>query len=149
MGVKKMNRPQREYYVLAPLYDKNSTIYIPVDTEQNPLRPVMTRQQALNLIDQLPELTELHFDSMNDEKLRAADILSSGDQLRLAQLTKTMYHIQRRRARSSKNAYATDRGILRQAERLLFGELAVSLELTVDGVQDFISRQLEADVAEA
>ena len=141
--IQMMNRPQREYYVLSPLYDKNSTFYIPTDSTQNPLRPVMTREQALALIEQIPGMTELRFASINDEKACAADILSSGDQLRLAQLTKTMHQLQQRRGRTkSKNAYATDRGILRQAERLLFGELAVSLEMPVDSVSDFIAQQL-------
>ena len=142
--IQMMNRPQREYYVLSPLYDKNSTFYIPTDSAQEPLRPVMTREQAMALIEQIPGMAELTFSSINDEKVRAADILSSGDQIRLAQLAKTMHHLQRKRNHTkSKNAYATDRGILRQAERLLFGELAVSLEMPVDSVSDFISQQLD------
>lgn len=148
-GITKMNRPQREYYVLEPLYDRNSTLYVPVDGKSSPIRPVMTREQALDLIDQLPQVQLLHFDSMNDEKQRSASILQSGDQLQLAQLAKTMRAIQGRRTRSSKTTYATDRGILRQAERLLYGELAVSLNLNVDGVEGFISQKLGASVPQA
>lgn len=147
-GITKMNRPQREYYVLEPLYDRNSTLYVRVDSETSPLRPVMTREQALTLINQLPQMQMLQFNSMNEEKQRSASILQSGDQLQLAQLAKTMRHIQERR-RSSKNAYATDRGILRQAERLLYGELAVSLDLNVDGVEGFISQKLGTSVSQA
>lgn len=141
--IQKKNRPPRDYYVLAPLYDKNSILYVPVDSQQMPLRPVMSQNEALSLIEQIPDLEDLKFVSLSDEKLQAATILSSGDQLRLAQLAKTMYHLQLSRSRSkSKNTFSTDRGILRQAERLLFGELAIALDLPIDQVPEFISQQL-------
>ncbi len=144
VGKEKLDRHHGYYYVLHPLYDSSSTLYVPVDSEGIRLRPVMSREDALALIAKLSDVEVLHFASLNDQKQRSAEILKSGDQLRLAQLAKTIYQSQARRSRSSKNTYTSDHGILRQVEKLLFGELAVALGIERAAVQDFIAEQVSA-----
>ncbi len=102
----------------------------------------MSREDALALIEKLPEVEVLHFDSLNDQKQHSSEILKSGDQLRLAQLAKTIYQSQSRRSRSSKSTYTSDYGILRQVEKLLFGELAVALDIERAEVPDFIAAHI-------
>ena len=47
-----LDRP-RLYYVLKPLY-QSGTIQIPVDNTKVPIRPVMTRDEAEQLVDGMP-----------------------------------------------------------------------------------------------
>lgn len=143
-GKTKLDRHHGYYYVLSPLYDSSSTLYVPVDSDRVHLRPVMSREDALSLIEQLPQVELLHFESLNDQKQRSVEILKSGSQLQLAQLAKTIYHSQSRRSRSSKTAYTSDHSILRQAEKLLFGELAAALDIDRSSVQEFIASRLSS-----
>ena len=43
----------RDYYVLKPLYQEG-IIYVPVDQSKTPMRPVMSKEEADALIDEIP-----------------------------------------------------------------------------------------------
>lgn len=142
LGTETLDRKRGPYYVLCPIYDNGSTLYVPVDYGDTHLRPLMNRQEAMDLIYQLPQVEVLHFHSSHEQKQCASEILSSGDRLRLAQLTKTIYRNELRRRQSSKTTYSADHNLLRHLEDLLFGELAISLDISRDKVSDFIKTQL-------
>jgi CarD family transcriptional regulator len=141
-GTEQLDRRHGAYYVLSPIYDRSSTLYVPVDGAPNRMRPVMSSGDALSLIERLPQVEVLHFSSLTEEKTQASEILTSGDQLRLAQLAKTIYQHQARRKKASKTTFTSDSTILRQAENLLFGELAVALDIDRTQVPSFIQQHL-------
>lgn len=45
----------RQYYLLKPLY-QDGVIYAPVDSQKVPIRPVISRQEAEDLIDLIPSI---------------------------------------------------------------------------------------------
>lgn len=49
----------RLYYVLAPLEDRNGKIYAPTDNAKVAMRKVITRQEAEQLIEEMPQIEEL------------------------------------------------------------------------------------------
>ena len=130
------------YYILCPLYMKDATFYTPRDNGKVKIRPIMTREDALTLIDALPTVDSIKFQNFNDQKQRSNEILKSGDSLQLASLTKSLYEEQSRRAKRGKKSSLNDSTLLKKAELLLFGELATALEIELDQVQDFIAEKL-------
>lgn len=60
----------RVYYTLRPCYEQRSTIFTPVDNEKVIMRSVLTRQEALELID---GIKEIGFLGITDEKRREAE----------------------------------------------------------------------------
>lgn len=44
----------RVYYSIVPVFEKDTVIYVPVDNDKVKIRPVMTRNEAEEFIDQLP-----------------------------------------------------------------------------------------------
>lgn len=132
------------YYVLCPLYLNDATFYTPKDSQRVKIRPVMTAQQAHALIEQLPEVRPVTFESLNDQKVRSTAILKSGDSYQLASLTKALYLEQQRRSRQGKRAAVNDATVLKKAENLLFGELATALELPLQEVPHYIEQHLKA-----
>lgn len=142
-GYQKLDGLPGEYMVLCPVYLKDATFYTPTEGGRVKMRPVMTREEADSLIARMPEAEPYQFASPNDQKQRSAEIMKSGDSFALARLTKTVYRDQRRRARVGKKLSSTDSGILKQAERLLFGELAIVLGIPYDSVVQHISSVLE------
>ena len=127
------------YYIICPLYMKDATFYTPRDNGKVKIRPIMTREDALTLIDALPTVDSIKFQNFNDQKQRSNEILKSGDSL---QLTKSLYEEQSRRAKRGKKSSLNDSTLLKKAELLLFGELATALEIELDQVQDFIAEKL-------
>ena len=60
----------RIYYTLLPFYSKESTIYTPVDNQKIVMRPILTKEEAESLIQEIPEIDELW---IPDEKKREQD----------------------------------------------------------------------------
>ena len=90
-GETKLEGLPGSYYVLCPLYLNDATFYTPKDSQRVKIRPVMSNQQAHQLIEQLPHVPPVVFDNLNDQKLRSSAILKSGDSYQLASLTKALY----------------------------------------------------------
>lgn len=132
------------FYTLEPVY-QSCTIMTPVDNQKVFHRPIITRQEALSLIDDIPtiqaqayhskvmrELTE-HYDAM----LKTYDCRS------LLELTMSIY-VKRQDAQSQKRRLSSvDEAFQRKAEDLLFSELACALDLPREEVQPFIAARLE------
>ena len=45
----------RIYYTLRPLYERGSVVFTPVDNQKMVIRPVISRERALELIDGMKE----------------------------------------------------------------------------------------------
>lgn len=46
----------RRFYVLEPVFEKASTVYMPVDNEKVVMRRIMNREEAEELIDNMTEI---------------------------------------------------------------------------------------------
>lgn len=90
-------------YLLKPLY-QDGVIYTPVENSKVSIRPVMTREEADALIDQIPTMQ------------------AEAQKRRLGMV---------------------DERYMKQAERLLYGELAAALEIPFDQVQSYIACRVE------
>lgn len=130
------------YYVLCPLYLKAATFYTPVEGGKVKLRPVMSRKDALALIDAIPTIEPVVFHGMNEQKQKSTQILKSGDSYQLVSLTKTIYADQKRRSKVGKKIGSNNAAVLKKAETLLFGELATALELPYEEVPTFVHNHL-------
>ena len=49
-------KDERLFYTLVPLYDSKSKLFIPTDSDGLGLRPVMTKESALELVASLPAM---------------------------------------------------------------------------------------------
>ena len=81
----------KQYYTLSPIYS-TEIIYTPIDTNVF-MRPVITREEAKQLIEQIPASKENVFDSRNIKILSDyyEASLQTHDCKDLLQLIKTIY----------------------------------------------------------
>lgn len=142
-GETEMDGMPGTYYVLTPLYMNQATFYTPKDSPRVRLRPVMSADEAWNLIDQIPEVSPLTYSNLNEQRSGFAAILKSGDSYQLARLTKTLYQDQQRRSRQNRRGGLGDATMLKKAESLLFGELATALEIPFEDVLTHIRAHLD------
>ena len=70
---------EKLYYVLAPVGDKNGTIYVPTDSEKIIMRRTISKEEAERLIDELPQIELLW---VPDDKQRE-ETYSLGSELSL------------------------------------------------------------------
>ena len=137
--------PERLYYVLAPLY-QTGTITTPVDNGKVFTRPVISRDEAMDLIDQIPSIQPEVYYNQNLQQLENhyKTAMEGHDCLSLLRLTMSTYRKKVEREEKKLKFGAVDRRYMERAENLLYGELAVALGIARDSVQDFIAQRLRS-----
>ena len=89
----KLGKTKGEYYVLSPIDDPGSTVYVPTASEKlaNKLRPVLTGSEANALIDEAANEPLDWITSDNERKTVCDDIVKNGSRKQLMQLVGMLY----------------------------------------------------------
>ena len=132
----------RMYYKLSPIYGKGS-IFIPVDTKLF-MRPVISKEEAENLIIKIPNIKSDTFDTTNLKQLTEyyQSSFVSHECEDLLQLIKTVYVKTQKQIMSGKKPGQTDQRYMKRAEELLHGELAIALGIPYEKVTEYIEGKL-------
>ncbi|MEA4971239.1 MAG: CarD family transcriptional regulator [Candidatus Pelethousia sp.] len=133
------------YYTLMPLYQRQCTIHTPVDNPKVAMRPAISKEEAERLIDQIPsiQVEPYHSWANNECTGHYNATLKSHNCTNLLELTMSIYAKKQALEGSKRKFGVVDERYLRQAEELLFGELAVALELHREEVPAYIAARLE------
>ena len=134
----------RLYYVLAPLEDRNGKIYAPTDNAKVAMRKVITRQEAEQLIEEMPQIEELWVANEKQREMQYKEALKTCDFRAWISIIKTLYFRKKERIAQGKKITSLDERYLKAAENELYGELSLILGLPKSQMEDFICRKLEA-----
>ena len=140
----RFGRTRERYYVLKPVYQNSSLIYVPVDNEAlvSKMRPVLTRQEVDDLIDEMPSVETAWEEDSQQRKLNFDALLRSNQCRDLVVLIKTLQEHKVVRAKLGKSLHVSDETYLREAQRLLFDEFAGPLGLMPAQVNGYITEKL-------
>lgn len=134
---------EKLYYTLAPLYSKGSKVFIPVDNDKVIMRPVLTKEEAQALVEEIPKIELLW---VADEK-RREDIyktaLRTCDCKEWIKIIKTLYLRKMSRIAEGKKVTVSDGKYLHMAEERLYEELGLALEMDKDEVIEYITQHVE------
>jgi CarD family transcriptional regulator len=136
----------REYYVLKPLEKKGATIYVPADSEKSlaKMREVLSADEIKELIDDMRVDEDISWiDDANLRKNLFRDAINSGEPRRLIRTVKTLRSRKRSLLQRGKKLNMTDTQFMKDAERLLYDEFAMGLNIKPDEVNSFIIEQMK------
>lgn len=130
------------YYRLSPVFG-SETIYTPVDTSVF-MRPIITKVQAEELIDKIPEINSPGFEGRDRKETVENYKLSIGTHEceDLVKLIKAVYSKTRNLVNCGKKPGQTDTQYLKQAETLLHSELSVALGIPLAEVPGYIASKV-------
>lgn len=133
--------PSRLYYRLKPLYDAG-VIYTPVDTKVF-MRPVISKEQAQQLIHSIPSVQVVPCDIHNPQMLsdHYKTFFQSHRCEDLVQLIKSLRDKTMRAG--GKTVSKTDQHYLKRAQEMLCNELAIALEMPADEVGPYIENAVD------
>lgn len=133
---------EREYYILKPVYVTGSTVYVPVDTADESMRRVLSRDEANSLIQEIPEipLISISNDKLLEQEYRGC--MRTNDCAEWVRIIKTISVRRKKRMEAGRKVTALDAKYFRLAEDNLYGELAVSLQIPKSEVESYISREV-------
>ncbi len=127
-----------KYYILKPVYSQASTVYVPVETADDSLRPILTKKEAEKIVKQIPDIPMI--DIVNEKLLEQEykDCIRSNDARELVSLLKTLYKRRQARLAMGRKETALDAKYHKMASEYFFGELAISLDMPRTEVESFI-----------
>ena len=137
----------RKYYALEPVY-QDGVIYTPVDTKVF-MRPVISREEAHDLIDQIPTMqTEAyHNNVLRELEEHYNEYLKSHDCGDLLELGRSIYMKRKELLSQHRKFGAVDERFMKRAEDLLYGELAVALDIEKNKVEAYIAERVDGKKA--
>ena len=112
------------YYVLQPVFDSSSKVFAPVGTSEQKMRAVLTAGEADELVRALPDAPADWIDNDTRRKETFSAMLRSGDRSELVRLVKTLHLHRLELQQCGRKFHLADERMLRDAERVLFEELA-------------------------
>ena len=133
----------RLYYVLIPDGKTEGTIYTPVDNMKQVLRPVMTKEEAEDLITSIPEIEELEIENEKLREEKYKECLKTCDGTEMCRIIKTIYSRKMKRMKSGKRVTAVDERYMKLAEDNLYSELSLLLGVPKENMVSYISEKIQ------
>ena len=134
---------KREYYVLKPLHLENNLIYAPVQDGKVFMRRLISKEQAENLIESIPQIVDNLSVTEEITKEDYIEKINNHTLEDLVELTAIIYSKKLSVSKLKKRLNAIDEKYMKIGENLLFGELAAVLDIPLDKVQWHIENRLE------
>lgn len=133
----------KEYYVLEPVY-QSGIIYAPCDNNKVSIRSVITEDEAKKYIDDIPNMhTEIYpSSSMQQLTKHYQSMIDTHTVKDLILMTKSIYMKKVAAMKVNKSLGQIDKKFMKRAEELLYGELAVALDIPVSEVEGYIQNRL-------
>ena len=134
----------KEYYELEPIYERG-TIYAPVDNKNIAMRYVMDRNEADQMIDMIPEIKTEEFTEKSTQKLTEhyKQRIKGQNTLDLITVIMSAYKKKLKAEKENKKFGQIDKKYMKKAENLLYGELAVALNIEKDDVRNYIVARMQ------
>lgn len=143
---KKIGKVVKRYYVLKPVLQGTSTVYIPEDNDVliAKARKMLSKNDVKDILKCLQNEKTLWVDDDNERKAVFCEIICSGDRLRCLSLIKTLLEHQKMLAEKGKRLHIADERALREAQRLIHDEFAVVLNITFDEAVALVKNEIKS-----
>lgn len=139
VGIKKSYFRGLDYFVLLPLNDK--TLKIQVPTNNKFLRNVISKKKVIEIINNIPSIELIKTDNklIENEYKR---LLNSDKYEDLIKIIKTTYIRNKEREDSKKKISDKDKFYFEKAEKLLYSEFSIALNMTFDETKEYVTNKV-------
>lgn len=140
----KLTDKKRTYYIMHPVAENNrqTTIYVPVDTDKVRLRKLMSKDEIITIIQHSTTENIEWIDNTNLRKAAYSEILRSDNTSRIIALITTLHTKRDRVLEAGKKFPAADERLMHEAEKKIHQEFSQSLSIQEEEVPKFITAQL-------
>lgn len=133
---------EMEYFCLVPVGSKGASYYVLREKLEERVRPVLTKEQILSVIDLIPSTEDIWDTDKNQRRHLYSRVLRSGDRRLLLGLIRGIYSEQQRRSAAGKTLAAEDERALAAACSIVDGEFSFVLGINREEVGGFIHSRL-------
>ena len=130
----------KKCYLIVPVEKSGAKLYVPVDSNRQQVRPIMTRQEALTLLHDITTIEEAWIANDKQREQVYKDAIFSCDPRKLVSILKTMHNRGNRRVAEGKKITTVDERYFRIAEKNLHNELAFVLDKDAETIRKMIQK---------
>lgn len=144
---KTVDRKSVSYLVLEPVNRDGARYMVPTHNEKAmaKLRPLLSRQdmEALLTSDEIRQDNWIRDE--NQRKLLYRELISGGDRMALLRMVHSLYLNRKAQTAAGKKIHLADENFLRDAEKLLCGEIAVVMEMEPEQAGNYLRTMLNVE----
>lgn len=135
--IRKNYRFDKDYYILSSFQDSSLHIEVPVDKGLELLRNVISKEEAMNIIRMIPSVSIIQIEERFLES-EYKNLLRGDSHLDLIKIIKTTYERNDFRKNTGKKISEKDDYYFQKAEKFLYSELSIALDMNYDDTKDYI-----------
>ena len=142
IGINSMNG--KDYFLVRSNLSNAETIYVPVETASNIIRPIMNEKEADEVLKYIKNI-EKDFNTNTKQRRDAYKRrLSSGDVKEIAYLYRQLYFYEKLGGENNQEIKLgpVDIDMLSYAKNMLFDELSISYKVKREQVEVFIEKRI-------
>lgn len=132
----------KDYIILNPL-ELSTTFYVPMAKADELIRPLLSKEKLLELIDKMIRQTESKKSSSEIRNLNFHDALKDGDYESIIEIMNEIYCEKIHREKSGKQLFRTDRRNFELAKKLIDNEISVAFGIKPAEVEEFIESRVK------
>ncbi|NLC48451.1 MAG: hypothetical protein GX758_03730 [Tenericutes bacterium] len=142
--IKKDEETNKKYYVLLPMEDESLTINVPISNEHGFIRNIISKTEVEKIIKSIPNIEMLT--SANDKIMEQnyKTHFSDGSHEALIKIIKTTFARNKERLANNKKTAEKDTTYFKKAERLLYNEFSIALDMTYDETKKYVRDKVDA-----
>ncbi|SCY44565.1 CarD family transcriptional regulator [Butyrivibrio sp. INlla14] len=133
---------EKQYYMMISAVDAGSVLYVPVEGAEDKIREVISADYAEGLIDDIEGTPEIELPEGKKAEPAILDIIKRNVAEEMMGLVKALRRIKATREAEGKKFAMLNEKYLNMAEKLLYTELAFSLETEKDVVKRRVLEEL-------
>lgn len=115
------------YYLLIPLSDEKTKIYVPVESVSGIHRKALDSEEAWELINKISEIDSICIGNEKQREQKYKEAIRSCNPEMWVSIIKTMYQRKQKRNAEGKKGTAMDEHYFKDAEYYLYSELAFAI----------------------
>jgi len=141
--IKQNAKNGKESYLLIPIDDDSLKIEIPTENANDYIRRIISKTDAEKIISKIPDISPFE---IQDEKYIESEYKSyiqAGTYEDFIKVIKTAYLRNQKRITNKKKANEKDTHYFELAEKYLYNELAIALNLSFDETKNYIIGKME------
>lgn len=145
---KRVDRKNVTYLVLEPEDHNGSKYFVPVQnpTAMGKLKPMLSAQQMVDLLGSERVHTDAWVNEENQRKQLYRELTASADRESIMRMVYTIYRHKDSQLASGRRCHLCDENFLRDAEKLLIGEIAATLDLSLEQSRALLREKLQGPI---
>ena len=142
-----IDRKRVTYLALEPVGQDGSRYLVPTHNAaaMSKVKAMLSREELSRLMDSEEVRADGWIRDENQRKQTYRELIGSGDRAKLMQMVRTLYRHKASQAAAGRKVHLCDDNFLRDAEKLLLGEVSIVMDLDQDQARQFIRNKLKED----